>query len=109
MPLSDYTDDLKWLQAQAKELAADDPKHYKGVNFFQLAWGYKEVALFLGIAPKTVLSPEFRRRLPAIALWQSEGTAERTGQQVLKWNPNTVIRFREEREQKVISRLHRAI
>lgn len=128
---ADYTDELKWLQAMANELVAPPkvkalplgkngggdecvrviPKaiaqRYKGVNFFQGLWGYKEVALFLGIAPKTVLTAEFRLRLPAIALWQAKGTAEKTGQQVLRWRPIEVFRFREEKEQQVKTRLRR--
>jgi hypothetical protein len=55
--LHDYTEDLRWLQSCAKEQADADPKRYKGVNFFQGLWGYKEVALFLGIAAKDGIGP----------------------------------------------------
>jgi hypothetical protein len=48
----------------AREQAGNDDLavalRYKGVNFFQGLWGYKEVALFLGIAPKTVLTSGMR-------------------------------------------------
>lgn len=100
MKLSDYTEELRWLQSTARE-------NGEKLNFFQGLWTYKEVGKFLGISPKTVQTPEFRRHLPAIALWQSQGTEKRTGQQVLRWRPQLVIEFREQREQQVMKRLRK--
>jgi hypothetical protein len=112
MKLADYTDELKWLQAMAKEGAKSDDKAesalYRGVNFFQGLWGYKEVALFLGISPQTVKKPEFRLRLPALSMWQAKGRNGKAGQQVLRWRPIEVMRFRQEREEQVKRRYPRS-
>jgi hypothetical protein len=112
MKIADYTDELKWLQEMAREQAGNDDLavalRYKGVNFFQGMWGYKEVALFLGIAPKTVLTPEFRLRLPAVALWQARSSKGKSGQQVLRWRPIEVMRWRQEREEQVKRRYPRS-
>jgi hypothetical protein len=113
MKLADYTEELKWLQQMAREQAGNDDLavalRYKGVNFFQGLWGYKEVALFLGIAPKTVLTPEFRLKLPAVALWQAKAAKGRTGQQVIRWRPIEVMRWREAREDETRRRLRRVV
>jgi hypothetical protein len=111
--LNDYTDELKWLQAMAKELAKSEDKaeakRYKGVNFFQGLWGYKEVGLFLGIAPMTVIKAEFRVKLPALSMWQAKGTAKKAGQQVLRWRPIDVFHFREEKERQANARSPRSL
>jgi hypothetical protein len=111
--LTDYTEELKWLQQMAKEQATSDDKalakRYQGVNFFQGLWGYKEVGLFLGIAPKTVLTPEFRLRLPALSMWQAKGGKGKAGQQVLRWRPIEVMRWRQEKEEQVKRRLQRVV
>ena len=112
MKLAEQTEELRWLQDMAKELAkSEDPaeaKRYAGVNFFQGLWAYKEVALFLGIAPKTVLTPEFRLRLPALSMWQAKSNKNgKAGQQVLRWRPIDVIRWRQEREDQAKRRLRK--
>lgn len=90
--LSSYTDELRWIQNNAKEDGIT-------LNFFQGLWGYKEVALFLGVSPQTVKKPEFRLRLPALSMWQAKSNKNgKAGQQVLRWRPIDVIRWREERE-----------
>lgn len=113
MKLADHTDELKWLQQMAKELAAStDPaeaKRYAGVNFFQGLWGYKEVALFLGLSPQTVKKPEFRLLLPALSMWQAKAKPGKAGQQVLRWRPIEVMRWRQEKEEQVRRRLQRVV
>jgi hypothetical protein len=94
---------------QAKSEDKAEAKRYAGVNFFQGLWGYKEVAIFLGVSPQTVKKAEFRRKLPSLALWQAKGTAEKSGQQVLRWRPIEVIRWREARAEETTRRLRKVV
>jgi hypothetical protein len=87
MSLSKYKSDLQEIESAAKNNGVD-------VNFFQGTWGAREVAYFLGVAYSSVINRKAGlSNLPAMRMGKS-----------VRYVPNDVIEFREQRHREAIRR-----